>query len=154
MSVEQNKYCYPTTGQLERDISQKLNSIYQNQFAHRASRVDCHLLDNKIMIFSEEVITPIERLLLEASSSSHLVHQIRTFLDNSIKTKIEELIKEIVQVEVRNCIYNTDIDTKSAIAIAILANPPRVRSKRITRRGNKKNVVQFNHSRDRLSESI
>ena len=153
MSIKQSEYSYPTAGQLERDISQKINALYHKQLAHRAKKVNCHLLDNKIIIFSEEVVTPLEKVLLKAPSF-HLSHQIRTILDSSIKEKITELIEEIVRVRVINCIYETSIDTDSAVGVVILAASPQVRSKRTNYQGKRKNVVQFDRSRDKFSESI
>ena len=152
MSFIQDRDCYPTVGQLERDISQKINALYYSQFAHRASKVDCHLFDRKIIILCEEVITPIEKLLLEAPSL-YLIHQVRGFLDSSLKTKIEDLIEKIVRVKVIDCVYNTNINNNSAVGIILLANSPQVRSKKNTRRSNRRNVVQFSHSQNRLSKS-
>lgn len=151
MSFKQNQDCYPTVGQIERDISQKVNNLYHQEFTHRASKVKCHLFENKIFIFCEEVITPIEKLLLEASYL-HLLHQVRRCLDSSLKVKIEELIEKIVRVKVKRCIYSTDIEINSTVIIIILAEPPQVRPKRISHRSRLKNVVNFNHSKDKLSE--
>jgi uncharacterized protein YbcI len=153
MSIDHNKNSYPTVGQLERDISQKINNLYHNQFGHRASKVNCHLFDNKIIIFCENVITPIEKVLLE-TQSFHLIHQVRTFLDSSIKAKIEKLIEKIVQVKVNNCIYNTTIENDSAVWVVMLANSPQVRPKKVNRQSNHKNIVQFTQPQEQLSNSI
>ncbi|MGK7948474.1 MAG: DUF2294 domain-containing protein [Xenococcaceae cyanobacterium] len=149
MRIDRDWDCYPTAGQIERSISQKINTLYHHQLAHRASKVDCHLFDNKIIIFGEEVITPIEKILLEASSID-LVHQVRTLLDSSIKTKLEELIEEIVGVKVKKCIYNTDLGTNSTIAIIILAHAPKLRPKKAKLRLERKNVLQFSQRRNEL----
>jgi uncharacterized protein YbcI len=153
MSIDHNQDCYPTVGQLERDISQKINTLYHNQFNHRVSKVNCHLLENKVVIFCEDVITPTEKILLEAPSF-YLKHQVRTFLDSSIKEKIEELIEKILQVKVNNCVYNTIVETASAVGIVMLADSPQVRVKRVNRQGNRKNLVQFNQPQSRFSNSI
>lgn len=153
MSFKQDKYCYPTVGQLERNISQKINSLFYNQFAYRASKVDCHLLDNKLTIFCEEVMTPTEKVLLEAETN-HLIYQVRSYIDPLIKTKIEKLVEEIVQIKVSNCIYHTDIDTNSSVGVIMLADSPQVRPKKANRKRDRKNVPQFNPTKDRLSESI
>ena len=117
---------YPTAGQLERDVSQKVRSLYRNQFGHQPSRVDCHLLGNKLVISLEDVITPVEKLLVEAQSS-HLVTQIRDFIDENIKLMIQTLVEDIFQVGVVNCLYDTAINTGYAGAIVILAESPKVR---------------------------
>ena len=130
MSTELNSYCYPTTGQLERDISQKVRALYRSQCGHQPSKVDCHLLGNKLVISLEDVITPIEKLLVEAQSSN-LVTQVRGFIDEAIKPKLQELVEEIFQVNVINCLYDTAIETGCAGAIIILDNPPLVRRSKI-----------------------
>ncbi|MGL5940457.1 MAG: DUF2294 domain-containing protein [Waterburya sp.] len=149
MSIDHNKNSYPTVGQLERDIAQKVNTLYHNQLGHRASKINCHLLDNKIIIFCEDVITPIEQILLEASSF-HLIYQVRTFLDSLIKVKIEELIEKIVRVKVNNSIYKTTIETASAVGIVMLVDSPQVRAKKANRQSNRQNIVQFKQPHNEL----
>lgn len=134
MDTDCNTNSYPTAGQLERTISQKVRLLYRQHFGHQPSRVDCYLLGNKLVISLEDVITPIEKLLVEAQSSS-LVTQVRAFIDETIKPKLQELVEEVSQVSVINCLYDTAIDTGCAGAIVILANPPQVRrSKSYSRR--------------------
>ncbi|MEL6578340.1 MAG: DUF2294 domain-containing protein [Cyanobacteria bacterium J06621_12] len=128
MSTE-NPESYPTAGQLERTISQKVRALYRNQFGHQPSRVDCHLLGNKLIISLEDVITPIEKLLAEAQSFV-LVDQIRTFIDKTIKPKLQSLVEEISQTNVVNCLYDTAIETGYAGAILVFAHPPQVRHPR------------------------
>ena len=129
MSTELNTQSYPTAGQLERTISQQVRTLYRNQFGHQPSRVDCHLLGNKLVISLEDVITPIEKLLVEAQSSA-LVTQVRSFIDEAIKPKLQDLVEEISQVRVTNCLYDTAIETGCAGAILILATSPQVRRSR------------------------
>ena len=126
MGTDLDTNSFPTAGQLEREISQKISSLYRSQFGHQPSRVECHLLSNKLMISLEDVITPIEQLLVETNSSS-LVTQVRDFIDEIIKPKIQELVEEISQVSVVHCLYDTAIETGYAGAILVLANPPQVR---------------------------
>ena len=129
MSQELGTDLYPTVGQLERAISQKVRALYRNQFGHQPSRVDCHLVSNKFVIFLEDVTTPIEKLLVEAHSLN-LVIQVREFVDEAIKPKLKELIEGISQVEVINCLYDTEIEAGHAGAIFILDRPPRIRRSR------------------------
>lgn len=125
-----DKSLHPTAGQLERDISQKIRSMYRHQFGHQPSKVECHLLGNKLVISLEDVMTPIEKFLVEGESL-HLVEQIRNCIDKTIKPKIKELVEEISKVNVINCLYDTAIATGSAGAIVILAAPPQVRRAKV-----------------------
>ncbi|HEY9772038.1 MAG TPA: DUF2294 domain-containing protein [Coleofasciculaceae cyanobacterium] len=147
MSFERQINSYPTVGQLEREIAQKINSLYYIQFSHRASRVDCHLFDRKLIIFFEDVITAVEQTLRGAATSTVNLDQVRTLLDAAIKPKMEQLIQDITQVQVNRFIYNTNSETGSAIAIVILASAPQVRHKKSNRR---KNVLQFNKQKKRF----
>jgi uncharacterized protein YbcI len=126
MNTNSQTFSYPTAGQLERTISQKVRALYRNQFGHQPSKVECHLMGNKIVISLEDVITPLEKLLVEAQSIN-LVTQIRSFIDETIKPKLQELIEEISQVNVVNCLYDTEINSGCAGAIVILAKPPQIR---------------------------
>ncbi|MBE9043208.1 DUF2294 domain-containing protein [Pleurocapsales cyanobacterium LEGE 10410] len=118
----------PTVGQLERTISQRIRTLYRDWFGHQPSKVECHVLKNKIVISLEDVITPIEKLLVEAQPST-LVTQVRSFIDETIKNRIKEVVEEISQVSVTNCLYNTEMDTGYAGAIIILADSPQIRTK-------------------------
>lgn len=129
MNANTQTVCHPTVGQLERIISQQVRALYRQQFGHQPSKVECHLMGNKVILSLEDVITPLEKLLVEAQSSN-LVIQIRTFIDNTIKPKLQELIEEISKVNVVNCLYDTEIHSGCAGAIVILANPPQVRLSR------------------------
>lgn len=126
MSNNTDSNSYPTAGQLERNISQKLGAFYSSQFGHRPSKIDCHLLGNKLVISLENVITPIEKLLA-GSSSPTLGEELRTFVDEAIKPKLEELVEEIFQVGVTLCLYDTAVDADYAGAIVVLANTPKTR---------------------------
>ena len=130
MNTNSDVNSYPTAGQLERTISQKVRALYRSQFGHQPSRVECHLLDNKIVISLEDVITPLEKLLEEAQSFT-LVGQIRNFIDLTIKPKLQELIEEVSQVSAVNCLYDTEPSTGCAGAIVTLANPPQIRPKTV-----------------------
>ncbi len=136
MNANTQTITHPTAGQLERIISQQVRALYRQQFGHQPSKVECHLMGNKIILSLEDVITPLEKLLVEAQSSN-LVAQIRSFIDDTIKPKLQQLIEEISKVNVINCLYDTEINSGCAGAIVILANPPQVRPSRLTAKRNK-----------------
>ncbi len=125
MSIE-NPESYPTAGQLERTISQKVRALYRQQLGHQPTRVDCHLLGNKLVISLENVVTPLEKLLAEAQSSI-LIDQIRAFINQTMKPLLQKIVEEVSQVNVVNCLYDTAIETGYAGAILVFANPPQVR---------------------------
>ena len=121
-----DKNSYPTAGQLERNISQKVSALYRSQFGHQPSKVDCHLLGNKVVISLENVMTPVEKLLAQ-THSSNLREQICNFVSETIKPKLQELIEEISQVNVTLCLYDTSVEADYAGAIVVLADAPQTR---------------------------
>ena len=126
MSTDSNTNTYPTAGQIERAISQKVRSLYRQQFGHQPSHVNCHLLDKMVIISLEDTITPIERLLIEGDTSG-LVSNVRAFIDCTIKPKLKELVEETSQVNVINCLYDTAMETGYAGAIVTLEQSPQIR---------------------------
>ena len=72
-----DKNSYPTAGQLERNISQKVSALYRSQFGHQPSKVDCYLLGNKVVISLENVMSPVEKLLAQTQSSLRIQIQYR-----------------------------------------------------------------------------
>ena len=120
-----DKNSYPTAGQLERSISQKVSALYRSQFGHQPSKVDCYLLGNKVVISLENVMSPVEKLLAQTQSSLRI--QISNFISETIKPKLQELIEEISQVSVSHCLYDTSVDADYAGAIVVLADSPKTR---------------------------
>ena len=120
-----DKGSYPTAGQLERSISQKVSALYRSQFGHQPGKVDCHLLGNKVVITLENVMSPVERLLAQTQSSLRV--QISNFINETIEPKLRELIEEISQVSVSHCLYNTSADADYAGAIVVLVDSPKTR---------------------------
>ncbi|MEL6786935.1 MAG: DUF2294 domain-containing protein, partial [Cyanobacteria bacterium J06607_15] len=103
-----------------------VRALYRQQLGHQPTRVDCHLLGNKLVISLENVVTPLEKLLAEAQSSI-LIDQVRAFINQTMKPLLQKLVEEISQVNVVNCLYDTAIETGYAGAILVFANPPQVR---------------------------
>ncbi|MBE9048499.1 DUF2294 family protein [Pleurocapsales cyanobacterium LEGE 10410] len=47
----------PTAGQLERQLSQALQSFYRQQFGHSIRKITCHLFTDKVAIIAEDTVT-------------------------------------------------------------------------------------------------
>jgi uncharacterized protein YbcI len=54
----------PTRGQLERTLSQRIESLYRSQLEHKPSKVVCQIFDEKIAIILEDSITQPEQILV------------------------------------------------------------------------------------------
>lgn len=117
---------YPTRGQLERTLSQRIQALYRTQLEHQPSRVVCQIFDEKIAIVLEDSITQPEQLLVN-KGQEELAEKVRSELDDALQPQLKELIEEVVGVAVIDLLSNSKIETGRAATVAILANPPQVR---------------------------
>jgi uncharacterized protein YbcI len=117
---------YPTRGQLERTLSQRIQALYRTQLEHQPSRVVCQIFDEKIAIVLEDSITQPEQLLVN-KGQEELAEKVRSELDDALQPQLKELIEEVVGVAVIDILSNSKIETGRAATVAILANPPQVR---------------------------
>ena len=118
---------YPTRGQLERTLSQRIQALYRNQLEHQPSRVTCQLFDEKLAIILEDSITQPEQLLVN-NGQAELAEKVRAELDDVLQPQLKELIEEIVGVTVVDILSNAKLETGRTATVVILANPPQVRN--------------------------
>lgn len=118
---------YPTRGQLERTLSQRIQALYRNQLEHQPSRVTCQLFDEKLAIILEDSITQPEQLLVN-NGQTELAEKVRAELDDVLQPQLKELIEEIVGVSVVDLLTNAKLETGRTATVVILANPPQIRN--------------------------
>lgn len=116
----------PTRGQLERTLSQRIQSLYRTQLEHQPSRVTCQIFDEKIAIILENSITQAEQLLVN-SGQEELAQHVRTELDEALQPQIIALIEEVVGVAVLDLLSDAKLSTGRTATVAILAESPPVR---------------------------
>jgi uncharacterized protein YbcI len=114
-----------TAGQLERTLSQRIQTLYRNQLGHQPSKVSCQLLDEKVAIVLENSVTRPEQILSESDQS--LAEQVRHDLDNAIHPQLIDLIQEILNVKVLDLLSDTTLSTGRSGMIGILDGNPVVR---------------------------
>ena len=86
---------YPTRGQLERTLSQRIQALYRTQLGHQPSKVTCQIFDEKIAIILENSITQPEQFLA-SNGQADLAEQVRSDLDKAIQPQLKALIEEVV----------------------------------------------------------
>jgi len=118
---------FPTRGQIERTLSQRIQALYRTQLEHQPSRVVCQLFDEKIAIVLEDSITQPEQLLV-SSGQEELAEQVRTELDEALQPQLKALIEEVVGVAVIDILSNAKLETGRTATVVILADLPRVRN--------------------------
>lgn len=116
----------PTRGQLERQLSQTLQSIYREQFGHPIGKITCHLFKNKVAIVAEDTVTKIEKILLD-NSQLDLAHGLRSIISKTFAVQIKQAIGNILQVEVMDLISGSSLDSGYLGVLVFLNNAPEIR---------------------------
>lgn len=117
----------PTTGQLERNLSQRIQHLYRQQLEHLPSKVTCQIFDQKVAIILEKSITPTEQLLFQ-EGQVELAEQVRSSIDEIMQQQLKELIEETLQVNVEDLLSDSTLQTGRIGMIAILSDTPDVRN--------------------------
>lgn len=116
-----------TRGQLERKLSQEIQSLYRRHLGHQPSKVTCQIFDCKLAVIIEGSITNAERLLIEEGKKK-LAEEVRSNLDNALQSELKQLIKNIAEVEIVDFLSDAALDTGRTGIIAVLSDTPKVRN--------------------------
>lgn len=116
-----------TCGQLERKLSQKIQAFYKQHLGHQPSKVTCQFFGSKLAIIIEDSITSAEKILLDEGKSD-LAKKVRSNLDDAIQPELQELIKEVAEVEVVDILSDATLDTGRTGIIVVLSQTPQVRN--------------------------
>jgi uncharacterized protein YbcI len=116
----------PTRGQIERNLTQRLQALYQEELGQRPKKVTCQFFDEKLAIVLEQVTTPAEQFLI-ANERQDFAVDLRLQLDAAIKSKVLALIEEIAGVSVNAILINTDLNHAVSGIITILGSVPSIR---------------------------
>lgn len=117
----------PTRGQLERTLSQGIQTLYREQLGHRPGKITCQLFDEKVAIIIENSITQPEQILAQEGQDD-LAKEVRSELDGAIQPQLKALIEETVGVTVVDLLSDATFNTGRTGIIAILADTPTVRN--------------------------
>ena len=117
-----------TIGQLERELSQSIQSFFRKLLGHAPSKVSCHLFTNKLVIVAENSVTNAEKALAE-TGKKELAQKDSRNLYESIRLKLKSLIEEISQVEVADLLGETRLETGLTGFIVVFNGMPKVRKR-------------------------
>jgi uncharacterized protein YbcI len=115
----------PRSGQLEQRLTQKIEALYRTQLGHQPSQVTCKLLDQRIAIFVENSITQPEQLLSDIGKQN-LAQQVRSNINQELKSCLKAVIEEVVQVPVIDVLIDSAIASGRTSSIVVLATTPQV----------------------------
>ena len=117
----------PTSGQLERKLSQEIQAFYRQHLGHQPSKVTCQLFDSKLAIIIEDSITNAEQILVE-EGKDELAKKVRSNLDDAIQPGLKKLIRVVTEVEVMDILSDATLNTGRTGIIAVLSQTPQVRN--------------------------
>lgn len=119
----------PTIGQLEREISNRIRSLYNAKLGQRIGRIICHFFDTQLAITIENSVTLTEQTILR-SGNGLLAEKVRLDLDRIIRPLIQETIEEVIDKPVIELMSNTSLTSGRTGIIVILEQLPVVRNPR------------------------
>lgn len=116
-----------TAGQLEREVSQKMQALYKKKLGHQIGRVTCQLFDNKVALVLEDSLTRPVRLLVQENQHA-LAQQLRNDLNAALKPLVKDLISNTLKVGVVEVLSDTSLSTQRTAIVGILTDLPNVRN--------------------------
>lgn len=116
-----------TVGQMEREVSQKIQALYKRVLGHQLGRVTCQLFDSRVAIVLEDSISQPVKLLLE-ESQTELAQRIRSDLSDVMRPRIQALLVDVLGVDVLNVLSDATLSTSRTDIIGVLACLPAVRN--------------------------
>ncbi|MBD2435694.1 DUF2294 domain-containing protein [Nostoc sp. FACHB-110] len=131
---------YPTIGQLEREIAQRISALYYEQLGQRPSQVVCHFFDTELVISLENSSTLVERTLI-SGGHGNLAEQVRVLLDKILKSQLQNLIEEVTGKPTLDLMTNTNLVTGRTGIIVVLQQLPEVRNPESIPKANLKNLT-------------
>jgi len=144
----------PSCGELERSIGQAVQKAYRQYLGHLPTRVSCHLFANRLSVWIENSLTPVENILflsdavaapvtstvLASSQSSQSIEPIsntfdekyaqtvRFAIDRALQQRLGKVIESCLDVSVLTLIAGTCYKQKCTSLTALLSNTPTVRN--------------------------
>ncbi|MGI0487619.1 DUF2294 domain-containing protein [Pantanalinema rosaneae CENA516] len=118
----------PTSGQLERTLSQRILALYRTQTGHRLERVSSQIVDRKVVIVLENSVTQPAQFLL-GNGKEELAEEVHLNLNEAIQPQIRKLIEEVVGVAVIDLLSDAKLDTERTGFIALLAETPQLNTR-------------------------
>ncbi|BAZ22231.1 hypothetical protein NIES4073_31130 [Kalymmatonema gypsitolerans NIES-4073] len=134
------KMSQPTIGQLEREITHRIRSLYTKQLGHRPHKIICQFFDTELAISIENSVSVPEQTLVRAGYEI-LAEQVRLDLNKIIAPQIKDLIEEIIKKAVVDLLLNTNLITGRTGIIVFLEALPEVRNRESIPKANCK-IVQ------------
>lgn len=116
----------PTRGQLERSLTQGIQSFFRDHIGQRPSKAVCQFFDSGVSLILENTLSPAEQTLIRAGQME-AASELRSRLQTLVKPQLREWIQSIVRVPVLSVMMDTDLETGWTGLNAVLKETPPVR---------------------------
>lgn len=114
-----------TYRQLEAKLAQRVGAMYVNCLGHEPHQVSCQLAEKTVAIVIQGAITKPEQLLLK-QGKHQLAKQVRYNIQTALQPQLQSLVEEILAVSVIDILSDSNSDTGSTSAIAVLGGVPSI----------------------------
>ena len=119
----------PTSGQIERDLSQRVQKLYREELGHCPRKVTCKLFDNQLAIVIEDSLTILQKTLIKEDQQNEINRHLSLTINNIIRSKLKIAIEEILKIQVYEILFDSSLKSQQAGAIAILTQAPLIRKR-------------------------
>ena len=126
-----------TAGQLERSLSQGIQTAYRTLVGGAPKTVVCHLSERTISVVIEGSVINAEQLILR-ESNQNAPRAMRRQINHAFRDEIFKLVRDRIGVEASAVMIETSFDSGITGAVILLAAPPQVR--RATRQANSRST--------------
>lgn len=115
-----------TTGQVRRELSQRIRSLYKQELGHKLSDISCHFFESRLVIVLEGSLTTTEKCLFESGDVA-LTEQVHQRLSQLLAPKMKAIVEEIVAQTVVDVLSSATIKTGRTGIIMVMAEEPDLR---------------------------
>ncbi|MEO1430987.1 MAG: Na-translocating system protein MpsC family protein [Cyanobacteria bacterium J06632_19] len=110
----------PNFNDLEKNLAERIQSLFINQLGHKPKDIYCRLLDRKLTIVIENAITKPEKLLISAGYKE-IVEKVRNSIEKILQPQFKQIIEEVTTDKISNILFATHLDTNYVSVIALFA---------------------------------
>lgn len=132
----------PSCGELERSTGQAIQKAYRQHLGHLPTHVSCHLFANRLSIWIENSLTPVENILFSSEPSPQpskaqpasdspdpkYAQAVRFAIDQALERRLGQVIEGCLDVNVLTLIAGTSYEQKCTSLTALLSETPTVRN--------------------------
>ncbi len=116
-----------TRGQLERELSQRIQSMYREQLGHQPGKVTCQLFADKLAVIVEDSFTQPEQLLAQTGQQD-LVKHVREDLEQALQPHVKDVVEDVLSVAVLDVMSDATLESGRTGIIIVLEETPTVRN--------------------------